>query len=370
MKELLQRYGVTDIKLTKFPVDRFPSLFRSARLKLTIFYLATLLAFSLTLTIGIRMFAEYEMNRAYAAQQGEFRELARNGLDLLVANPEKTFRNAQDHHASIARQHLNRDLVLLNLGALILGGLVSYWFAGRTLKPIAATHEAQARFVADASHELRTPLANIRAENEVFLRQKDFSAKEMRELVQSNLEEVQRLENLSRDLLALTQYGQTELPKTAQQVEAIVQEAVSQTKKAQEQRSVRVETMLEATEISVNHESLVRLFVILLDNAIKYGSEKGVVYIAGARRGSQYVVTVRDEGKGIASKDLPYIFDRLYRGDTSRTSVGSKTAGYGLGLALATEITQANQGSIRAYNAEQGGAVFSVQLPLARNNKA
>src|SRR4030095_2324501 len=101
----------------------FSGIFRSARLKLTVFYLATLLAFSLTLTLGIRMFAEYEMNRAYVAQQGEFRELARNGLDLLIANPERIFRTAQDRHASIARQHLNQDLVLLNLGALILGGL-------------------------------------------------------------------------------------------------------------------------------------------------------------------------------------------------------------------------------------------------------
>lgn len=339
------------------------NVFRSARLKLTFFYLATLLAFSLTLTVGIRVFAEYEMNQAYLAQQGAFRELSRSGLDLLVANPERVFRNAQDYHANIARQHLNRDLVLLNMFALVVGGLVSYWFAGRTLKPIAEVHEAQARFVADASHELRTPLANIRAENEVFLRQKDFDEAETRELIQSNLEEVQRLEHLSRDLLALTQYGQVELTSGPVAVADLVRDAKTQMKKALSDRSVAIQRQIQPAVVQGNAESLTRLLVILLDNAIKYGPEGGTVYIAGARHNSSYVLTVRDEGRGIAEADLPHIFDRLYRGDKARAKT---TSGYGLGLALAQEIILANKGSIKAYNSKQGGAVFSVQLPIAK----
>jgi two-component system sensor histidine kinase CiaH len=338
-------------------------MFKSARLKLTLFYLATLAAFSLTLTLGIRMFAEYEMNRTYMAQRGEFQELADSGLDLLIANPERIFRKSQDLHASQARQHLNQDLVVLNVGALILGGLISYWFAGRTLRPIALAHEAQTRFVADASHELRTPLANIRAENEVFLRQKSFTAKETRELVTSNLEEVQRLEHLSRDLLALTQYGQVDIVFSDIPVESIIDDALSQIEKVMQTRSVTVERQLQEAQVHGNQESLARLLVILLDNAVKYGPQAGTIFIAGARHGSNYIMTVRDEGKGIAAKDLPHIFDRLYRGDPARATT---TSGYGLGLALAREITQANQGSIKAYNAPKGGAVFSVQLPVTR----
>lgn len=338
-------------------------MFKSARVKLTLFYLATLLAFSLTLTLGIRMFAEYEMKRAYMAQRGDFQELADSGLDLLVKNPERIFNKAQDSHAREASRHLNQDLVLLNLVTLVLGGLVSYWFAGRTLKPIAEAHEAQTRFVADASHELRTPLANIRAENEVFLRQKSFTPKETRELVTSNLEEVQRLEHLSRDLLALTQYGQTDLAMGPVKVESLVDDALSQIKKVMEGRAVTMERQLQPAQLYGNQESLVRLLVILLDNAIKYGPESGTVFIAGVRHGSNYVMTIRDEGKGIAAKDLPHIFNRLYRGDPARSTA---TSGYGLGLALAREIVQANQGSIKAYNAQQGGAVFSVQLPVAK----
>jgi K+-sensing histidine kinase KdpD len=205
-------------------------------------------------------------------------------------------------------------------------------------------------------------LANIRAENEVFLRQKDFSDEETRELVQSNLEEVQRLENLSRDLLALTQYGQTELPVSSVDVKVLVEEAVAHTGKVLENHSANVERQLQPSMVLVNQESLVRLLIILLDNAVKYGPSDGTIYIAGARHGSQYVMTVRDEGAGIAAKDLPHIFDRLYRGDPARAAT---TSGYGLGLALAQEIIQANGGSIKAYNAPHGGAVFSVQMPIA-----
>jgi signal transduction histidine kinase len=339
------------------------AMFRSARLKLTLFYMATLFIFSLALTSGIRMFAEYELDRAYQAQRGEFRQFTESGLNLLIANPDRIFRRSQDLHASQAKAHLNRDLIALNLAALIVGGLVSYWYAGRALRPMMDTHEMQARFVADASHELRTPLANIRAENEVFLRQKSFTAQETRELVTSNLEEVQRLENLSRDLLALTQYGQVDLPRTEISIADVLRDAETQIAKVLAGKSVTIEKRLPAAKIVGNQESLARLLVILLDNAAKYGPERGTVYIAGARHGSNYVITVRDQGKGIAGKDLPYIFDRLYRGDPARTST---TSGYGLGLALAREIVQANQGSIRAYNAPKGGAVFSVQLPLAR----
>jgi signal transduction histidine kinase len=350
-------------------------MFRSARLKLTLFYLVTLFVFSLTLTSGIRLFAEYELHQSIVAQRGEFRSLARNGLGLLVPNPERTFNDAQDYQADLARNHLNRLLVLLNLFALLAGGLVSYWFAGRTLKPIAESHAAQARFVADASHELRTPLANIRAENEVFLRQKTFDANDTRDLIKSNLEEVQRLENLSRDLLALTQYGQTELqlPLDTVPVRSVVAEALAQTATLMKDKDVKIKQQVAKGSVLGHQESLVRLLIILLDNAVKYGADAGTIYIAGAQHGPQYVLTVRDEGHGIADHDLPRIFDRLYRGDSSRTRAAGKAAasGYGLGLALAREIVQANQASIKAYNYEttdgQGkGAVFSVQFQTAK----
>jgi signal transduction histidine kinase len=276
--------------------------------------------------------------------------------------------DVQRSQTDLARQHLNRDLILLNMSALVVGGVLSYWFAGRTLRPIRQSHEAQARFTADASHELRTPLANIRVENEVFLRQKKFTETQARELIESNLEEVQRLEQLSSDLLALTQYGQTELALTDVDVSQIIDDALLQADKTLQTRQVSIARELQPATIRGNAESLVRLLIILLDNAVKYGREKGTIYIAGARHSGAYVLTLRDEGAGIADKDLPHIFDRLYRGDSARTR--TQASGYGLGLALAREIARANDGEITAYNHAKGGAVFSLELPLTSKTPA
>jgi len=338
-------------------------MFRSARLKLTVFYLAILLVFSLTLTTGIRVFAERELRASNDVQRTEIRDFTRSGLGLLLPHPESDFADVQRNQTDLARQHLNRDLILLNMTALVVGGFLSYWFAGRTLTPIRRAHEAQARFAADASHELRTPLANMSVENEVFLRQKKFSDAEARELIESNLEEVRRLESLSSNLLALTQYGQTELPMGDVNVQDIVDDAAGQSEKTLQTCQVKIAQKLAVAKVHVHQESMTRLLIILLDNAVKYGPEKGTIYIAGARSGSQYILTVRDEGVGIAEQDLPHIFDRLYRGDSARTR--TQTSGYGLGLALAREIARANYAEITAYNHANGGAVFSLELPLA-----
>jgi signal transduction histidine kinase len=339
------------------------NMFRSARVKLTVFYLAILLVFSLTLTTGIRIFAERELRASNDVQRTEIRDFTRSGLGLLLPHPESDFEDVQRNQTDIARQHLNRDLVLLNMSALVVGGFLSYWFAGRTLAPIRRAHETQARFAADASHELRTPLANMSVENAVFLRQKKFTDAEARELIESNLEEVQRLESLSSNLLALTQYGQTELPMSDASVQDMVDDAANQSEKTLQTRQIKIAQKLECAKVHINAESVTRLLVILLDNAVKYGPANGTVYIAGARHGNSYVLTVRDEGAGIADKDLPHIFDRLYRGDSARTR--TKASGYGLGLALAREIARANYAEITAYSHAHGGAVFSLELPLA-----
>ncbi len=130
-------------------------MFKSARVKLTLFYLAILLAFSLTLTLGTRILAGREFDNADTAQRGAVHRLFLH-LYSIPPQPDSSFVNMQQGQADLVRQHLNDDVILINLGALVIGGLLSYWYADRTLRPIEAAHEAQKRFAADASHELRT----------------------------------------------------------------------------------------------------------------------------------------------------------------------------------------------------------------------
>jgi len=342
----------------------YRSMFKSARLQLTFFYLAVLLGFSLVVTTSIRILAEREYLASNMVQRSELHDFIVHWSDWAVRRPDSSsFIDVQEAQADLVRQRLNQELFMINLASLVLGGLLSYWFAGRTLRPIEEAHEAQARFAADASHELRTPLTSLRLENEVFLRQKNFTEVEARELIHSNLEEVQRLEGLSTNLLALTQYAQTPLPLKPVSVKRMVDEAVKSAHKQAEPKGITFKTDILPRKVLGHADSLVQLLSILIENAIKYGPEKGVVTIGGRRQEGGYTLWVQDEGQGISDADLPYIFDRLYRGDKARSA---KTGGYGLGLSLAQAIAKANDAELIAANSKPKGARFTLYLPLAR----
>jgi signal transduction histidine kinase len=342
-------------------------MFRSARVKLTLFYLAILLGFSLVFTMTIRVLAEKEYSHSNDIQRGEVRHLFIGFNDNgppqgFPGQPYKAFNDVQSDQEATVRAHLNRDMALINTAALVVGGLVAYWFAGRTLKPIEEAHNAQKRFAADASHELRTPLASMKLENEVFLRQSTFTKEEARDQIKSNLEEVQRLESLSNNLLALTNYGKGALELHAVGVESVVAEALQHAQTVADVKHVTFDAKVSGAA-HAHYESLVQLVGILLDNAIKYGPEKGTIKVRGSSHAGQYILQVIDEGPGISDTDLPHIFERLYRGDKSRTG---KNGGYGLGLALAQQIAEANHAAISARNRASKGACFEVRLEAVK----
>jgi two-component system, OmpR family, sensor histidine kinase CiaH len=351
--------------------SRISIMFHSARLKLTAFYLGTLLVFSLSLTFGVRALALHEYDRSNKVQLGEVYTLQKNFFNdsietFVLPPPRSQFADLQHDQDDLVRQHLNKDILIFNICALVVGGVLSYWYAGRTLRPIIEAHDAQKQFASDASHELRTPLANMKVENEVFLRQKNFSETEARELISSNLEEVQRLESLADNLLHLTQYEQTNLHLGSVPIRTVVDNALGNNSIAFESGNVKIVRKLAAAHVLGDRESLERLLTIVIDNALKYGPVKGSIYITGSKTSNNYVLKVRDEGPGILATDLPHIFDRLYRGDKARSS---KAEGYGLGLALAKQIASANHASITAANAKPKGAEFTVTLGLIHANR-
>jgi two-component system sensor histidine kinase CiaH len=345
------------------------SIFRSARLKLTLFYLVILVALSLTLTFGFRLLAEHEYARSSSTQYGQVRHLFihypfdLSSPDSPQIKPEVAFGRIQTSAEADARARLNRDFVLVTLAALMVGGVLSYWFAGRTLKPIEEAHVLQARFAADASHELRTPLANMKVENEVFLRQKGFTEKEAREQIESNLEEVQRLEQLATGLLDLTQYDLVSLELEPVSTANLVDAAIQAVQPQADAKHIRFVKHIDVdTKVFAHAESATQLLKIVLENAIKYSPGHTTVTLQDEHQTAHMAISITDEGGGISEQDLPYIFDRLYRGDKARTT---KTGGYGLGLALAKQIAQANHAAIAAENTKKG-ACFTAVFELAK----
>jgi len=349
---------------TPRPSTQRTDIFHSARIKLTFFYFAVLAVFCLLLTFGVRAVTMYELDRGDDARSGTIHQLFERytgigDVRVLGIPGDRYYDSAQAKQADAIRRNLNRDLLLIDLVLLTGGAVLSYWYAGRTLRPIARAHEQQKRFTSDASHELRTPLAAMKLENEIFLRSKHFSEKEARELITSNLEEVARLEQLAGNLLALSRYEQGPVAHAPVRVDELTSEAVERMRRRKEAAKVRFIQDIQPARVDVNRESIVELLTILLDNAVKYGPAKGPVEITGRMEGEQYAVRVRDHGPGVSDEDLPHIFERMYRGDKARSA---KVPGHGIGLSLAQQIAAANEATLTAANAADGGAEFTLTL--------
>lgn len=261
-----------------------------------------------------------------------------------------------------ARDHIIGQLIVINLFILAGGGALSYYLALRTLKPIEEAHEAKSRFTADASHELRTPITAMMTENEVALMNPKLTLAEAKEQLHSNIEELQKLTALSEGLLRLAQIDNNHLTKNAVPAKDILHAAVTRVLPLAEKRNILINSEYKSeSSVYVDEASATEALVILIDNAIKYSPEKSEIEVTltGDQRSVSF--TVKDKGSGIQAAELPYIFDRFYRADTSRTK--QQTQGYGLGLAIAKSIVDAHGGNITVKSKPGKGSSFSFSLP-------
>lgn len=335
-------------------------MFGSAILRLTGAYLGILMAISFAFSVAVYQVSVAALDESLHLQvraiqeQPRFRVLARPfNLDQLI-----------EEQLIEGRQRIMVNLFGANIIVLVAGGAASYWFAGRTLRPIERALEAQTRFTADASHELRTPLASMRAEIEVALRDKKLSIKEARELLQSNLEETDRLHHLAQGLLTLSKYQTGEqVPMSDVSLKVVAEEARERLGGKIAKAKIMIQG--EAT-ITGDRESLISLFVILLDNAIKYSDPPAEVTVDIKKQGRKAHMTVTDNGKGINAADIPHIFDRFYRGDSSRSKL---TKGYGLGLSIAQQVVEMHQGAISVKSQIGKGTTMSISLPTSPAKK-
>ena len=243
-----------------------------------------------------------------------------------------------------------------NVSILIGGGLLSYLLAKRTLRTIEEAHEAQTRFTSDASHELRTPLAVIKTEIEVALGDKKSTKDELTAILKSNLEEVNRLTTLSNMLLNLSRLDDRGL-------EMKKLNALDVTKKSVDtfgNKSKRIDNNInKRTHIMGDAVAIQDLISVLLDNALKYSPKNSAIKITSATKDKLVNITVTNQGV-ISEETLPYIFDRFYRADESRS-----TQGFGLGLSRARKISEAHNGDITVDVAEPGQVGFTITLPKA-----
>jgi two-component system, OmpR family, heavy metal sensor histidine kinase CusS len=210
------------------------------------------------------------------------------------------------------------------------------------------------QFVADASHEFRTPLAVIRATAELALR-RARAPEAYRDSLQDIAAEAERMTVLVEDLLILARSdaGVADMPLSPLDLSDILQEVIAEVSSLAQFRGIHINSVLRKVMITGNRPALRRLFLVLLDNALKFSPEGSEVNITLSDR----FVEIKDFGNGISESDLPHIFKRFYQADRARSQ-----GGYGLGLSLADSIVKAHGGSIQVSSTPGAGSSFRVIL--------
>ncbi len=230
------------------------------------------------------------------------------------------------------------------------------------LERLENSFEQQRRFMADASHELRTPLAIVRGESEVALAKQNRPPADLRESLAIVNDESKRLTKIVEDLFTLSRADAGQFKTNFRQIylDEILADCVRNIRVLAENRQISIEFSAQVTEISGDEQLLRRLFLNLLDNAVKYNREGGKIAVNIAHN----LVTISDTGYGIAADEQPKIFDRFYRTDKSRNRAEeSQTGGAGLGLSIAKWIAELHQAEIIIAQSDETGSTFSVRFP-------
>lgn len=236
--------------------------------------------------------------------------------------------------------------------------LISLYVSSVAVRPVENSIEEQKRFIADASHELKTPLSVIAANNKIL---KGSASPDQTEWIASNDYEIRHMTDIIKDMLTLAQGESVSgIEKKPIDASKIADSVLLQFDAVAYEKNVALDGNVEnGIMLNGNDKMLTRLFMILIDNAIKYEPSGGKVFVTFAKNANKAVFTVNNRGSVIADEDLPHIFDRFYRSEKSRTSNG-----VGLGLAIAKNIVELHGGSIKAISTAVDGTTFKTELPL------
>ncbi|AFY71208.1 histidine kinase [Thalassoporum mexicanum PCC 7367] len=317
--------------------------------------------------LGIPNCLESATNRRFLLQLVRSYE-----LDQLI---QKTRDDRQNHNAEWVfhwvepdplNPHQRQDIPLQGYSFPLADGHIGIFIQDCTEK--VTLIQQRDRWASDVAHELKTPLTSIRLVAETLQARIE---PDLRIWIDRLLDEILRLSNLVQDLLDL---GQTDIGmplklniQTIDLVQLIKSAWSSLEPLAQKQR-VRLEYQgIEQIELEADQSRIFRLFLNLLDNAIKYSPALQIILVVVelVETDQQVLIQVIDSGPGFPAESLPHVFDRFYRVDQSRARHMNEKGGSGLGLAIARQIVQTHHGKITVSNdPDTGGACIEVRLPL------
>jgi two-component system sensor histidine kinase CiaH len=259
---------------------------------------------------------------------------------------------------------LRWDLITGIAVGILLSVLAGFFLAGRALVPIRQSWDKQQQFVADASHELRTPTSVIHAQTELLFRHPQRTIEQESLNIVNILKESKRMGKLIDDLLTLarTDSNQLQIQNTGILLGPLLEDIARQFRFLGDTRDVVIETYIQGhVTMWGDEERLRQLFVIVLDNALKFTPPNGKIEIICRKSSHHLHISVKDSGCGIPAEDIPHIFERFYRVDKSRSRL---EGGTGLGLSIAKWIVEAHGGEITAQSELSVGTKINILFPL------
>lgn len=268
------------------------------------------------------------------------------------------------------QNNLGELRLYLSLGVpttLGLVGIVGWFLGGVAMQPTKRSYEQLQRFTADASHELRAPVAAILSNAQVGLLAPEDNSELPRQRLENVVDISKSMSTLIGNLLFLARHEGRLNEKDLQTIDIVTllnQLAFEYQRIATEKElSITTELPSQSVMILADSDLLQQALKNLLDNACKYTSQGGTVELKLFTQLRRISIQIIDSGIGIPAQDLPHIFERFYRVDSSRTR---SSGGFGLGLAIAQQIIQAHGGKITVESQVGEGTTFKVCLPLKK----
>ena len=315
--------------------------------RLALSYLAVIMTLSLAFSVIIYAITSIQLNRPLPPG-----EHAQQPPELA----ERQFNRRLERRNSETRGSVVMSLIVLNGVMLLVGYWLSMLLARRTLAPIERAMRAQVQFVSDASHELRTPLTALMTTNEVVLRKKTLDDGKARVVFQRNIDEVEKMRELTDNLLQLTQVDNQQIEKQAVDMAKLVRDTIDRYQPVADKKQVVLDIQVPSVTHVVAVAAVTQILGTLIDNAIKYSPLGSTVVI----RLNGQTLSVVDQGIGIAKQDQAKIFDRFYRSDEARTR--GHSSGYGLGLAIAKSVADKNGYQLSVKSEPGQGSTFSLHF--------
>lgn len=244
--------------------------------------------------------------------------------------------------------------------SFILVALISYFITSKSIKPVKETFDNQKRFISDASHELKTPLTVINANVDVLLSQN--SNEEDKKWLGYIQKEVSRMNKLTHNLLYLANVGNEEATITTSELDisSELESLVLGVEALVYEKDIKLEYNIDPSlEVLFNQEQLNQAIMILLDNAIKYTPNKGVISVSLNKTNNHVSFKIKNTGKGINEENIPHLFDRFYKIDESRQNTNES---YGLGLSILKAICDQHNAKIYVSSEVDSYTEFTIKF--------